>query len=147
MNEEFQVLSNKVVKYLNDSVIVSRMSHWNCRGSNFYETHLLFDRIYNDLADLMDPLVEQLRACGFNPDFNLFSGPSISMEYYDCHSCAELVLDYTMALLGTISVYYAFCEEHARDPRLVAIGNVMQSMSSVVLTDNYLLQSYLDPTR
>lgn len=146
MNEEFAVLSNKIVKYLNDSTIVARMAHWNCRGANFYEVHLMFDRVYNDLADLMDPLVEQLRACGFNPDFDLFKGPGINMEYYDCHSCAELVLDYVMALSGTIALYYNFCEEHSRDPRLVAVGNQMQSMSSVVLTDMYLLQSYLDPT-
>ena len=143
MNEEFAVLSNKVVKYLNDATIVSQMAHWNVRGSNFYEAHLMFDRVYNDLSDLMDPLIEQLRACGFNPDFDLFKGPGISMEYYDCHSCAELVLDYVMALSGTIALYYNFCEEHSKDPRLVAVGNQMQSMSSVVLTDCYLLQSYL----
>lgn len=143
MNEEFAVLSNKVVKYLNDATIVSQMAHWNVRGANFYEAHLMFVRVYGDLSGLMDPLIEQLRACGFNPDFDLFKGPGISMEYYDCHSCAELVLDYVMALSGTIALYYNFCEEHSKDPRLVAVGNQMQSMSSVVLTDCYLLQSYL----
>jgi DNA-binding ferritin-like protein len=143
MNEEFVVLSNKIVKYLNDATIVARLAHWNIRGANFYECHLMFERIYNDLADLMDDLIEQLRACGFNPDFPLFAGPSISMEYYDCHSTAELVLDYVMALSGTIAIYYNFCEEHSNDPRLVAIGNQMQAMSSVVLGDLYLLQSYL----
>ena len=143
MNEEFLVLSNKIVKYLNDSTIVSRLAHWNVRGANFYEAHLMFDRVYGDLSDLMDPLVEQLRACGFSPDFDLFKGPGISMEYYDCHSTAELVLDYVMALSGTITIYYNFCEEHSTDPRLVAIGNQMQAMSSVVLGDLYLLQSYL----
>jgi len=143
MNEEFAVLSNKIVKYLNDATIVAQMAHWNVRGSNFYEAHLMFDRVYGDLSGLMDPLIEQLRACGFNPDFDLFKGPGISMEYYDCHSTAELVLDYLMALSGTIALYYNFCEEHSKDPRLVAIGNQMQSMSSVILTDCYLLQSYL----
>jgi len=143
MNEEFTVLSNKIVKYLNDATIVSRLAHWNVRGSNFYEAHLMFERIYNDLGDQMDSLVEQLRACGFNPDFDLFKGPEISMEFYDYHSCAELVLDYVMALSGTIAIYYNFCEEHSKDPRLVAVGNQMQAMSSVVLTDCYLLQSYL----
>ena len=91
----------------------------------------------------MDSLVEQLRACGMNPDFKLFSGPGISMDEYDCHTLAALALDYLMALEGTISLYYAFCEKNKQDPRLVEIGNQMQSMSSVVLTDMYLLQSYL----
>jgi hypothetical protein len=65
------------------------------------------------------------------------------MDYYDCHSAVELVLDYVMALSGTIAMYYNFCEEHSKDPRLVAVGNQMQSMSSVVLTDQFLLQAYL----
>ena len=143
MNEEFVVLSNKIVKYLNDATIVSRLAHWNVRGNNFYECHLMFERIYKDLNKQMDPIIEQLRACGFNPDFDLFKGPGINMEYYDCHSTAELVLDYVMALSGTIAIYYNFCEEHSNDPRLVAIGNQMQAMSSVVLGDLYLLQSYL----
>jgi hypothetical protein len=92
----------------------------------------------------MDPLVEQLRACGFTAEFDLFKGPGISMEYYDCHSTAELTLDYVMSLSGTIAVYYAFCEKHKHDPRLVGVGNQLQTMSSVVLTDQYLLQSYLN---
>ena len=143
MNEEFVVLSNKVVKYLADATIVSQLSHWNVRGSNFYEAHLMFGRIYEDLSGQMDALVEQLRACGFNPDFDLFKGPGISMEYFDCHSTAELTLDYVMALSGVVTSYYAFCEKNKQDPRLVAVGNQMQTMSSVILTDMYLLQSYL----
>ncbi len=49
MNEEFTVFANKIVKYLNDATIVSRLSHWNVRGQNFYECHLMFERIYKDL--------------------------------------------------------------------------------------------------
>jgi hypothetical protein len=143
MNEEFVVLSNKVVKYLADATIVSQLSHWNVRGKNFYEAHLMFGRIYEDLSGQMDALVEQLRACGFNPDFDLFKGPGISMDFFDCHSTAELTLDYVMALSGVVTTYYAFCEKNKQDPRLVAVGNQMQTMSSVILTDMYLLQSYL----
>ena len=143
MNEELFVFSNKIVKSLNDATIVSRLSHWNTRGSNFYECHLMFGRIYDDLSDLMDPLVEQLRACGFSPDFDLFKGPGIEMEFYDCHSLVELTLDYTMSLLGTTGMFYQFAEENSHDPRLVAIGNQMQAMSSVILNDQFLLQAYL----
>lgn len=143
MNEEFAVLASKVTKYLNDASIVSQLAHWNVRGANFYEAHLMFGRVYEDISALQDANVEQLRACGFNPDFNLFKGPGINMDQYDCHSLAELVLDYALALLSAISIFYKFCEEHKHDPRLVAVGNQMQSMSSVVLGDVYLLQSYL----
>jgi len=143
MNEEFQVLSNKIVKYTNDATIVSQMAHWSVMGSNFYEFHLMAGRVYDDLSGLMDPLVEQLRACGFVPQFELFKGPGIEFDHFDCHFLGGIVLDYLMALSGTISIYYAFCEKNKQDPRLVAVGNQMQSMSSVVLTDIYLIQSYL----
>jgi hypothetical protein len=141
MNEEFTVLSNKVVKYLNDATIVSRLSHWNVRGNNFYESHLMFERIYNDLGELMDSLVEQLRACGFSPDFDNFTGPGITMDFFDAASLIDLNTDYLMALSGVIKTFYQFSEENSQDPRLVAIGNQMQSMSSVVLNDLYLLQA------
>jgi hypothetical protein len=143
MNEEFFVLSNKIVKYLNDATIVSRLSHWNVRGGNSYECHLMFGRIYDDLGDLMDPLVEQLRGCGFNAEFEQFRGPGIVMEHYDCQSLVELTLDYLMSLSGTIAMFYKFADENGHDPRLVAIGNQMQAMSSVVLNDQFLLQAYL----
>ena len=142
MNEEFEVYASKITKYLNDATIVARLSHWNVRGPNFFEAHLLFERIYGDLSDLMDSNVEQLRACGFNPDFGLFSGPGISMDFFDANSLVDLLTDYLMALSGAIAMFYGFCEDHASDPRLVAIGNQMQSMSSVVLTDLYLLPSW-----
>ena len=141
MNEELQVLSNKVVKYLNDAIIVSRMAHWTVVGVNFYEFHLMMDRVYGDLSDLMDSLVEQLRALGFVPTFELFKGPGIEFDHYDCHSLGEIVFDYLLALDGVIGMFYNFAEDHSKDPRLVGIGNQLQAMSSVVLTDIYLLQS------
>jgi hypothetical protein len=142
MNEEFTVYSSRVVKYLSDATIVARLSHWNVRGPRFYEAHLLFERIYNDLGDQMDSLVEQLRDCGYNPDFEVFSGPGITMDFFDAKSLIDLLTDYVMALSGAIGIAYAFCEEHSTDPRLVAVGNQMQATSSVVLNDLYLLQAW-----
>ena len=142
MNEEFSVFSSKTVKYLNDATIVAHLSHWNVRGPNFYEAHLLFDRVYDDLTDLMDGLIETLRACGFNPDFQLFSGPGIEMDDYSANSLVELNMDYLMALNGAVGMFYNFAEEHSQDPRLVGIGNHLQGMAEKILNDLYLLQAW-----
>ena len=142
MNEEFEAYANKITKYLNDAAIVARLAHWNCRGKDFYSAHLLFDRIYGDLAGEMDAVVEQLRACGFSPDFGNFSGPGITMDFFDANSLVDLVTDYVMTLSGAIGMFYNFCEDHSKDPRLVAVGNQMQATSSVVLNDLYLLQAW-----
>lgn len=141
--EEFILYSNKVVKSLNDAVIVSRMAHWNVRGNNFYEAHLLFERIYNELAEFQDGLSESLRSFGYNPDFAQFSGPGISMKNYDCHYLGGLVLDYVMSLSATVLMFFEFCEGMEGDPRLIGLSNHLQNISDGLLSLMYLLQSYL----
>jgi hypothetical protein len=143
MHEEFSVLATKSVKYLNDAIIVSRMCHWNVRGNNYYEAHLLFERVYKDLKKLMDPHVEQLRACGFSPDFELFKGPGITMDSYDSKTLVELTLDYVMAANSSIGMFFNFTSEHSHDPRLVGLADHLGGASSAILVDQYLLQSWL----
>jgi hypothetical protein len=142
MNEEFAVFANKTVRYLNDATIVARLSHWNVRGKDFYSAHLLFERVYNDLSDQMDGLVETLRACGFDPDFSLFSGPGVSMGYFDANSLVDLVTNYVMALNSAVGMFYVFAESHKQDPRLIGISNHLQGMAETALNDLYLLQAW-----
>jgi hypothetical protein len=143
MEENFTVYANKTIKALNDAIVVSRLSHWNVRGPNFYECHLLFERVYTDLSGQIDGLVESLRALQHNPDFALFSGPGISMQNYDCRFLAELSLDFLMSLSATLALFFEFVEGIDGDPRLVALSNRIQGISDAVLTDQYLLQAYL----
>lgn len=141
--EEFALYANKTVKALNDATIVSRMSHWNVRGSNFYEAHLLFERVYNELGDLQDGLVETLRSFGYSPDFAQFSGPGVSMRNFDCVFLAGLTLDYVMALSATTLAFFEYCEEREGDPRLIGLSNHLQNISDQLLSIMYLLQSFL----
>jgi hypothetical protein len=143
MNEEFAVLAAKSVKYLNDAIIVSRMAHWNCRGDQYYSAHLMFGRIYDDVAETMDSHIELLRAAGFNPDFQMFSGPGISMEFYDANSLVELVLDYVMAANSSVGMFFRFSTENDHDPRLVALSDHLGGVSNTLLTTQYLLQAWL----
>ncbi len=143
MNEELQVLATKSTKYLNDAIIVSRLAHWNCRGDQYYSAHLMFSRIYDDLAGIMDSHIELLRATGFNPDFTMFSGPGISMDRYDANTLVELVLDYVMAANGAIGMFFRFTVEHDHDPRMVALSDHLGGASNTILGDTYLLQSWL----
>lgn len=36
--------------------------HWNVEGQDFYEYHHLFEDIYSDVYDSIDPLAEEIRA-------------------------------------------------------------------------------------
>jgi len=144
MQYPLEVYSDKVIRSLNDAIMVSRLSHWNVRGSNFYEAHQLFGRIYDELSEFTDGLVETLRAFEYSPSFQIFSGPDISLESYDCHYLANLTLDYIMTLSGTLSVFFEYCEENkGRDPRIIGLSNHLQNISDSVLSDMYLLQAFL----
>ena len=143
MGEELSVLATKSTKYLNDAIIVARMAHWNCRGDQYYSAHSMFGRIYDDLAGIMDSHIELLRAAGFNPDFSMFSGPGISMDYYDANTLVELVLDYVMAANSSVGMFFRFCVDKDHDPRMVALSDHLGGASNTILRDTYLLQAWL----
>ena len=44
--------------------IKSHNFHWNIVGEDFYELHLLFERIYTEVYDTVDDFAEKLRALG-----------------------------------------------------------------------------------
>jgi starvation-inducible DNA-binding protein len=141
--EEFRLYANKTVKALNDATIVSRLAHWNVRGSSFYEAHLLFERVYKELAEFQDGLSESLRTFGYSPDFAQFSGPGISVKNYNCQFLAGLTLDYVMSLSATLQMFFEFLEDLEGDPSLIGISNHIQNISDGTLTLMYLLQSFL----
>jgi len=42
----------------------THMFHWNVEGPEFYQLHKMFEQIYEDVYDSIDPLAEQIRAIG-----------------------------------------------------------------------------------
>lgn len=42
--------------------------HWNVEGSNFFEFHTFFEKLYNELWEAVDEIAEHIRALGeFSP--------------------------------------------------------------------------------
>ena len=42
-------------------LIKTQDAHWNVQGEEFYQDHLLFERIYTEVGEAIDPLAENLR--------------------------------------------------------------------------------------
>lgn len=42
----------------------SKQAHWNVKGMNFYQLHLLFDRIAGSIEDFTDTIAERITALG-----------------------------------------------------------------------------------
>jgi DNA-binding ferritin-like protein len=140
--DEFHVIASRLVKHQWNATIVAKMAHWLVRGSNFYESHLMFERIYDELAELQDTMIEQLRALGHNPTFQELSGPGIDVSDYSNVALTELVLDYLMALQAVFTTAFEYSEE-ADDARMYGFGDFLQGGLQTMLQVQYLLQAAL----
>jgi len=131
-------LAAALLKAQNDLVIAARMSHWNVRGMNFYEAHLLFGRVYETASGRVDDLVEVLRGLGYDPTFEEFSGPGGALP---SHSCQDLV----RALIGLATTYYAALislRDAARDDTMSAgLVNLLEDLAQDCTVVLYLLSS------
>ncbi len=56
------LLSNLQVFYMN-----ARGFHWNIKGEKFFELHLKFEELYNDLVLKVDEVAERILTLGFTP--------------------------------------------------------------------------------
>lgn len=62
-NELNELLANYTVFYQN-----VRGFHWNIRGEKFFELHLKFEELYNNLVLKIDEIAERILTLGGTPD-------------------------------------------------------------------------------
>lgn len=55
-------------------------AHWTTKGKTYYGDHLLFERIYNDVSELIDPIAEKAVAMAGG-------------EAADTHMCSKLIAE------------------------------------------------------
>jgi starvation-inducible DNA-binding protein len=53
--------------------------HWNVEGSDFYEFHLIFERIYTEVYESIDDFAEELRSTRIYTPASLAALDSLSM--------------------------------------------------------------------
>ena len=58
-----ELLANYSIFYQN-----TRGYHWNIKGSNFFELHLKFEELYNDLLLKIDEIAERILTLGYAPN-------------------------------------------------------------------------------
>ena len=62
-----QAVANSLQKLLADEQVLyakTRNYHWNVEGANFMEMHLFYERLYNELAEVIDEVAERIRIIG-----------------------------------------------------------------------------------
>lgn len=60
-----ELLANYSIFYQN-----TRGYHWNIKGEKFFELHLKFEELYNDLLLKIDELAERILTLGYSPKHN-----------------------------------------------------------------------------
>ena len=60
-----ELLANYSIFYQNTSGY-----HWNIKGEKFFELHLKFEELYNDLLIKIDEVAERILTLGANPAHN-----------------------------------------------------------------------------
>ena len=56
----------------------TRGYHWNIKGEKFFELHLKFEELYNDLLLKIDEVAERILTLGHTPEFNYSAYTKIS---------------------------------------------------------------------
>ncbi|HRP61567.1 MAG TPA: ferritin-like domain-containing protein, partial [Vicingus sp.] len=59
------LLANYSIFYQN-----TRGYHWNIKGQKFFELHLKFEELYNDLVLKIDEVAERILTLGYAPNHN-----------------------------------------------------------------------------
>jgi len=60
-----ELLANYSIFYQN-----TRGYHWNIKGEKFFELHLKFEELYNDLFLKIDEIAERILTLGYTPNHN-----------------------------------------------------------------------------
>ena len=68
-----ELLANYSIFYQN-----TRGYHWNIKGEKFFELHLKFEELYNDLLLKIDELAERILTLGHSPKYNYSDYRTIS---------------------------------------------------------------------
>lgn len=88
-----ELLANYQIFYLN-----TRGFHWNIRGPKFFELHLKFEELYNDLFLKIDEVAERVLTLGYTPlhhygDYQKVSTIKAVKDVSDGNACVKAVID------------------------------------------------------
>jgi starvation-inducible DNA-binding protein len=99
--EKSKVLAEGLNELLADYMIFyqnTRGFHWNIKGEKFFELHLKFEELYNDLIIKVDEIAERILTLGITPlhtfaDYKEQAKVDVVKNVSDGRACVQAVLD------------------------------------------------------
>lgn len=114
----------------------AQLAHWGIVGKDFYQLHLLFERIYGMVSDKIDVIAEQARGQGVEIPAKIFHDvPEIDWSTSD--ELVEGLLDLVSDLKEALGKLHEKCDSEGE----YGILNVVEDIMSDCNTVKYLLGS------
>ncbi|WP_393936089.1 Dps family protein [Aeromonas rivipollensis] len=119
--------------------------HWNIRGNQFFELHLKFEEIYNDLLLKVDALAERILTLDGVPlhsfsDYIKVSAIPEQKGLHDGRACVESLLESFRELLVAQRRILAQVAEAGDEGTASILSDYVQQQEKLV----WMLRAYLD---
>ncbi|MEY2963548.1 MAG: hypothetical protein RL754_809 [Bacteroidota bacterium] len=111
--------------------------HWNIRGSQFFELHLKFEELYDDLALKVDEVAERILTLGGKPDHR-FSSYSILGEVKECDITSDAkaavkdILETLKIMLGRQRLLLADASQLGDEGTAALMGDYIRAQEKLV---------------
>ncbi len=135
-----KLLASYQILYMN-----VRGFHWNIRGNQFFELHLKFEEIYNDLLLKVDALAERILTLDGVPmhsfsDYLKVSAIPEQKGLHDGRACVESLLESFRELLVAQRRILAQAAEAGDEGTASILSDYVQQQEKLV----WMLRAYLD---
>jgi DNA-binding ferritin-like protein len=134
-----ETLFLQALELQNNLLGAARLAHWNIVGTNFYQFHLLFEKIYEMVQKKVDILAEQARGARIEIRASVFNSvPELTW------ATESDICDGLQRLNGEFREGLERLREEAESGRNYGIVNIVEDILSDCNTIEYLLGSVLE---
>jgi starvation-inducible DNA-binding protein len=114
----------------------SHLAHFNVDGPNFYQYHLLFEKVYEIVGEKIDPTAELARSHGVEIPAKIYHEVP-ELEWSTCEELAEELYRVTEDLCESMKKLHVKADEAEKYGVLSFVEGLMEDMAKV----KYLLGS------
>ena len=132
-NDQSKILGEKLNELLaNYSIFYQNVRgfHWNIKGQNFFELHVKFEELYNDLVLKIDELAERILTLGYSPNHRYSDYKKVSkiQESVEVSNGVRAVED----ILNSFKIIIAFQRE------LLSLSGELSDEGTTALLSDYI---------
>ena len=121
---------------------VAWVAHWNAKGPDFYSTHLMFQRIYEELDEPIDELGERYVAYTRSPvKYRTFRGEDVDVPA-DSLAAATLLDSILGAAQQTSDVVRDIANREISGRSAAGLDDYLMALNNTLDTFRYLLYRY-----